>query len=80
MISIQIMFTVMINTTTKLAAIGWQFTKNVHISVDLEKHLNAFTLFNRYISILNRVAISIEDILRQYKVSFYTPNTFGTRN
>ena len=44
-----------------------------------EKHYYQFSLFNRYILILNRVAKSIEDIFWYPKISFDTQNLLITR-
>jgi len=54
--------------------------KTCNISVDLGKMLPRFSLFNRYILILNRVAKSIVDILRYHKIMFYTLNTLVTKH
>jgi len=53
--------------------------KTCIISVDLGKAFKCFFHFNRYIPILNRVAKSIENILRYHKVSFDTQDTLVTK-
>jgi len=60
-----------------LLSVGNSF-KTWMISVDLRKALR-FSLFNRCIPILNRVAKSMEDILRYHKIPFNTLNTLVTR-
>jgi len=59
-----------------LLLVGNSF-KTCMISVDLEKALQRFSLFNRYIPILNRVAKFRKDIhvLRYHKISFNALNT-----
>jgi len=57
-----------------LLSVGNSFKTGI-ISVDLRR----FSLFNIYISILNRVAKSIEDILRYHKISFDILNMLVTR-
>ena len=52
-----------------LLSVGNSF-KTCIITVDLYKALQCFSLFNRYIPILNRFAKSIEEILRYHKISF----------
>jgi len=49
------------------------------IFVDLGKAFKRFSMFNRYIPIVTRVAKPIEDILRYHKTSFDTLNTLVTR-
>ena len=63
-----------------LLSVGNSF-KTCIISVGLGRALQRFSLFNRYIPILNRVAKSIEELLRYHKISFHTCtlNTLVTR-
>jgi len=61
-----------------LLSVGNSF-KTCIITVDLRKGWQRFSLFNRYIPIFNRVAKSIEDILRYQKISFDTLNKLVTR-
>jgi len=51
----------------------------IHLKLVLYLLISEKRLFNRYIPILNRVAESIEDILRYHKESFDKLDTLVTR-
>jgi len=61
-----------------ILSVGKSF-KTCTISVDIGKAFERISLCNRYILNLNRVAKSIEDILRYNKISFMKLNTLVTR-
>jgi len=64
--------------TCIILSIGNSF-KTCIISVDLGKAFKRFSLFNRYIPILNPIARHIEDILGYHKLSVDTLNALVIR-